>query len=75
MQTSKLRDYKVKEYRLPVPPLFNVMYCVRVSLWTVKTFLAQCSPIKDVSSSERKGCEGCRNAEVDGEDDLILLRG
>ncbi len=25
----------------PLPPLINVMYCVRVSLRTVKTFLAQ----------------------------------
>jgi hypothetical protein len=29
------------EYRLPSPPLLNVMYIVRVSLWTVKIFLAQ----------------------------------
>ncbi len=25
----------------PLPPLLNVMYCVRVSLWVVKIFLAQ----------------------------------
>jgi hypothetical protein len=25
----------------PLPPLLYVMYCVRFSLWTVKTFLAQ----------------------------------
>jgi hypothetical protein len=25
----------------PLPPLLNVMYFVRVSLWTVKIFLAQ----------------------------------
>ncbi len=25
----------------PLPPLLNVMYCVRVSLWTVKILLAQ----------------------------------
>jgi hypothetical protein len=25
----------------PLPPLLYVMYCVRVSLWTVKIFLAQ----------------------------------
>jgi hypothetical protein len=35
------RLYRVQEYRLPSPPLLNVKYCVRVSLWTVKIFLAQ----------------------------------
>jgi hypothetical protein len=34
--------YRVQEYKLPIlPPLLNVMYCVRVSLWAVKIFLAQ----------------------------------
>ena len=30
---------RVQEYRLPSPPSFNVMYCVRLSLWTVKIFI------------------------------------
>ncbi len=33
------RLYRVGEYRLSSPPSLNVMYCVRVSLWTVKIFL------------------------------------
>jgi hypothetical protein len=36
--------YKTTEYEstdTPLPPLLNVMYCVRVSLKTVKIFLAQ----------------------------------
>jgi hypothetical protein len=37
MQDSiRLQDYRVQEYRLPSPPLLNVVYCVRVSLRTVK---------------------------------------
>ncbi len=40
-RTSQLQDHRLKEYKLPSPPLLNVMYCVRVSLWTVKIFLAQ----------------------------------
>ncbi len=33
---------KTTEYKAPLSPLIlNVMYCVRVSLWTVKIFLAQ----------------------------------
>jgi hypothetical protein len=34
-----LQDYRVQEYRLPSPPLLNLMYCLRVSLWTVKMAL------------------------------------
>jgi hypothetical protein len=30
------RLYTVQEYRLPFPPLINLMYCVRVSLRTEK---------------------------------------
>ncbi len=38
MQAIRLQDYKY----IPSPPTrLNVMYCVRVSLWTVKIFLAQ----------------------------------
>ncbi len=33
------RQQSIKVY--PLPPLLNVMYCVRVSLWTVKIFLPQ----------------------------------
>jgi hypothetical protein len=33
---------RVREYRLlSPPPLLNVMYCVRISLRTVKIYLAQ----------------------------------
>jgi hypothetical protein len=35
----KNTEYKSTDTTLP--PLLNVMYCVRVSLWTVKIFLAQ----------------------------------
>jgi hypothetical protein len=35
-RTSQLQDHRVKEYRLPSPPLLNAMYCVRIFLWTVK---------------------------------------
>ncbi len=42
---SRLGTFKVQpqEYRLPSPPLnyCTVMYCMRVSLRTVKIFLAQ----------------------------------
>jgi hypothetical protein len=41
MQDVTVTRLRVQEYRLPFPPLLNVMYCVRVSLWTVKIFLAQ----------------------------------
>ncbi len=38
-------SWKTTEYKSTWNPLFtpllNVMYCVRVSLWTVKIFLAQ----------------------------------
>ncbi len=37
-------DCKTTEYKStdsPLPPLLNVMYCGRVSLWTVNIFLAQ----------------------------------
>ncbi len=42
-ETSMQYKYStVQEYRLHLSPLLlNVMYCVRVSLWTVKIFLAQ----------------------------------
>ncbi len=40
-RTSQLQDYRVREYRLPSPPLLNEIYCVKVSLWTVKIFLVQ----------------------------------
>jgi hypothetical protein len=33
-------DYTLQEYS-PPPPLLNVMYCVKVSLMTVKIFRAQ----------------------------------
>jgi hypothetical protein len=43
-RTSQLQDYRVpyKSTDYPLPPLLNVnvTYCVRVSLWTVKIFLA-----------------------------------
>jgi hypothetical protein len=39
IRTSQLQDHRVKEYR-PPPPC-NAPYYVRVSLWTVKIFLAQ----------------------------------
>ncbi len=35
----KTTEYKSTDH--PLPPLLNVMYCVRVFLWTVKIFLAQ----------------------------------
>ncbi len=36
------RLQSIQEYRLPSPPsIVNVMHCVRVSLRTVKLFLAQ----------------------------------
>jgi hypothetical protein len=31
-RTTWLQDYRVLKYRLLLPPLLNVMYCVRVSL-------------------------------------------
>ncbi len=37
--SCKTTEYKSTDSRLP--PLLNVMYCVKVSLWTVKIFLAQ----------------------------------
>jgi hypothetical protein len=36
-----LQDYRVQDYISPFPPLLNVMYCVGVSLRTVKIFLGQ----------------------------------
>ncbi len=30
-RTTRLQDYRVQEYRLPSPPLLDVMYYVRVS--------------------------------------------
>jgi hypothetical protein len=40
-RTTRLQDYRVREYRLSSPStIVNVMYCVRVSLRTVKIFLA-----------------------------------
>jgi hypothetical protein len=39
MQDNTVADYREHEYRLPSPSLLNVMYCVRVSLWTVELFL------------------------------------
>ncbi len=36
--TGKTTEYKSTDF--PLSPLLNVMYCVRVSLWTVKIFLA-----------------------------------
>ncbi len=38
---ANLQDYRVQSKDSHLPPLLNVMYCVRVSLWTVKIFLAQ----------------------------------
>jgi hypothetical protein len=38
---ANVARYKVQEHKLPSPPLLNVMYRVRVSLWTVKIFLVQ----------------------------------
>ncbi len=35
------RLQSTREHTPLFPPLLNVMYCVRVSLWTVKIFLAQ----------------------------------
>ncbi len=35
----KITEHKITDS--PRPPLLNVMYCVRVSLWTVKIFLGQ----------------------------------
>jgi hypothetical protein len=40
MQEVTVARYGVQEYRSHLPPQFNVMYCVRVSLRTVKIFLA-----------------------------------
>jgi hypothetical protein len=37
--SCKTTEYKSRDS--PLPPVLNVMYCVRVSLWTVKIFLAQ----------------------------------
>jgi hypothetical protein len=39
-RTSWLLDYRVQECRSTSPPLLNGMYCVRVSLRTVKIFPA-----------------------------------
>jgi len=45
MQDITVARLQSKEYRLPFPPILNVMYCVRDSLWTVKIFLA-CATLK-----------------------------
>ncbi len=41
MKRFWLQDYRVQEFRLPSSHVLSVMYCVRVSLWTVNIFLAQ----------------------------------
>jgi hypothetical protein len=39
VRVARLGEYKSTDF--PLPPLLNIMYCVRVSLWTVKIFLGR----------------------------------
>ncbi len=68
---------RVQEYRLPSPPSFNVMYCVRDSLWTVKIFITLEEGVVGnlcISLEDSVGWGDFERHGRKGKEDIVILR-